>query len=103
MLWAGVALGFGATGSVFALLASATRADLDAVVANSGEHTLAEAEALDRRGDRQTLIANLTFGAAGLCAAGAVIDYLWHRETKPVRVVSTASTAGVMLGVTGEF
>ncbi|HUS69136.1 MAG TPA: hypothetical protein VMZ28_31585 [Kofleriaceae bacterium] len=103
MLWAGGAAGFLATGTVFALMARSTRSELDDVVEDSGDHTLEEARALDDTGRRRTLIANLSFGAAGVLAAVAAADYLWWSEERPARLTVAPAPSGWTVGLAGRF
>lgn len=103
MLWAGGAAGFLATGTGFALLARSARSDLDDVLENSGDHTLEEAQALDDSGRRRTLIANLSFGAAGVLGALAAVDYLWWSEERPARLSVSPGARGWTVGLAGQF
>ena len=103
MLWAGGAAGFLATGTVFALMARSTRSELDDVVENSGDHTIEEARSLDDTGRRRTLIANVSFGAAGVLAAVAAADYLWWSEERPARLSVAPASSGWTVGLAGRF
>ena len=97
-LWAGVAGVAAATGTVFALQARATRDDLDGVLATPSAHTRAEAEALDDRGARQTLTANVAFGvAAGAAIAAAAL--WWRTSPDDPTVTATATPSGGMLAI----
>jgi hypothetical protein len=75
-LWAGVAVGFGIAGAVFALDHRATQGDLDDVVAHSEEHDFAEYQSLDRRQARDAVAADVAFGIAAIAAATSAVLFL---------------------------
>ena len=90
---AGLGLGFG-------LAARRADADVDAIVANSGMHFFDDlARARDRR-DRNALVANLAFAAAGAFAVTAAVMYALRPA--PVRATTVVAT-GAGLAVAGTW
>jgi len=72
--WAGAAVLAGGAAGFFAVQAQRDQDALDALIADSGGHSYAEAAALERRGQRNALIANVGAGvAAGLVVIAGVL------------------------------
>lgn len=96
---AGAGAGLGAT--------VASRQDaLDAILADSRDHRLSEAEEARDRLERRALEANLAFAAAGVLVTGAVIAFLLERDGgDPPRATVTASAGGdhALIGLGGSF
>jgi hypothetical protein len=70
-LWGGTAVAFAAVGAYFGARTAAARDELDAIIADSSNHTFEEARRLERRGNRYALYANLSYGAAAASAVAA--------------------------------
>lgn len=96
---AGVGLALGAT--------VADRQDaLDAILADSRNHLLSEAEVARDRLEQRALHANLAFVAAGALAAGAVIALLLEPDPEPrsgPALTVTAGGDGALVGIGGTF
>ena len=96
---AGVGVGLGAT--------VGERQDaLDAILADSRNHRLSEAEEARDRLEQRALQANIAFVAAGALLSGAVIAFLLERDDGgPRRSTVTVSAAGerALVGVGGSF
>jgi hypothetical protein len=97
---AGVALG-GAAG-YFAWSAYQTATDLEQLNRESAQHSWKEADRLRDRGQRETLLANVGFVAAGACAitAGVMAVIRPGRET---RIAAVPLAGGGALAVGGRF
>ncbi|HEU5056459.1 MAG TPA: hypothetical protein VFU21_08030 [Kofleriaceae bacterium] len=76
-LWAGASAALLATGTYFALAAGRTGDQLDDWANESGRHDASDALALDDRGRRQTLLANIGF-AAGAATAAVATFLAWR-------------------------
>jgi tetratricopeptide (TPR) repeat protein len=79
VVWSGLATGVALTaGIVFGLQARALEQDLDAINADSGNHTFVDAMDLEQRARDRALMANIGFVAAAAC--GAVTAVLLVRD-----------------------
>jgi hypothetical protein len=78
--WAGVAVVAGGAGGFFAWRVGQAQDDLDALNASSSTHSFDEATAIQDRGERDALIANVAIATAGVAVAAAVIAYLVDRD-----------------------
>ncbi len=76
-LWGGLALGLGAAGGYYGILATRAQSELGALNATSARHNFAEASAVEDRLRTDSLLANVSFVLAGSCAVAAVV--LWLR------------------------
>lgn len=104
-VWLGVA-GVAAAGVGTALGATvAGRQDtLDAILADSRNHTRAEAETARDRLEERALQANVVFVAAGVLVTGAVIAYVLEPDAESATSVRIAPTReGAVVGLTGVF
>lgn len=75
-LWGGVTVAFAATGAWFAYRTTASRDELDQILAASPSHSFSDAKAAEARLDRNALVTSIAFGAAGAAAVTTVILYL---------------------------
>lgn len=71
--WAGLTAVAGGAGVYFGLRAQADQDELDRINAASSEHFFSEAEAVEERGRRNALRANIGYGVAGACAVVTAI------------------------------
>lgn len=71
--WAVGTVAFAAIGVGFAVAANDAQSDLDAILAHSSEHFLADAQAAQSRRDRDATVANVSFVAGGACAITAIV------------------------------
>jgi hypothetical protein len=78
--WAGVAVVAGGAGGFFAWRVGQAQDDLDALNASSSAHSFDEATAIQDRGERDALIANVAIATAGVAVAAALITYLVDRD-----------------------
>jgi hypothetical protein len=99
--WAGAAALALAAGGVFAWQARDTRAALDRLNQDSESHAFSEAEALDRRGRRQTILADVGFGVAGGCAIAAAVLAVIERRSQLADEVAVVPTIGGDPGAIG--
>lgn len=79
-LWAGVAGGFAAVGLAFGIQAHSAQSELDQLNADSREHDFREAQAIESRLDRNSILADVGFGLAAASAGVAVVMWLRHRH-----------------------
>jgi hypothetical protein len=106
-VWLGVASGLAAGAGI--ALGSTVRdrqAELDAILANSRNHTREEAEASLARLERRALHANIAFVAAGALVTAAVIAFVIESDDEPhphAAVTLTAHDDGAIVGVTRSF
>jgi hypothetical protein len=100
-LWGGVALAAGGTGIGFAMLARSSRSDLDELEATQMP-AYSQVKALDDRGRRQTLYANIAFGAAGVAAIVSTIMFVRRPAARTSVAVAPATDGGVVV-LTGGF
>lgn len=104
-LWGGVAVGFAAAGTYFALDTRAKVDELDEMVANSSAYEYAEARALEDDARRSALFANIGFAAAGVTAIVSGVLLYRDRERATERANLTVAPtvgpggAGVRVGV----
>ncbi len=110
-LWYAVALGFGAAGTWFGLQASASQDELDELNSTSAMHDFSDAKAVQDRGERQALIANISFATAGVFAAVGTVflvrDLMGGKREKPSETAVRAAPAllpdGAGLVITGGW
>lgn len=74
--WGGLTVASAAAGGFFASRVGAAQDELDALNENSAEHEFSAAKAIEDRGRRNALLANLSLGVAGACAVVAVIQFI---------------------------
>jgi len=81
-LWGGVGAAFAATGIYFGLAMQDDQSDLDALheLSRDGGISYDDAKAIEKRGQRNALVANISFVAAGV--AGAVSAFLLARALR---------------------
>jgi len=83
-LWAGTSVVLAGAGAYFGVSALGTKHDLEA--ATGPTHTYAEAHAIETRGKRDAVLADIGLAAGGAVALGAVILYLTgHHNTEADR------------------
>lgn len=104
--WAGAVGLFAASGVVFGMAAQDAEDDLDALVAESGDHFFSEAKSIEDRGERNALLANLSFGAAFVTAAVGGY-FIWRgfgaEEESRVEVTPAAGPEGAGINVEVSF
>jgi tetratricopeptide (TPR) repeat protein len=76
-------------GGYFAWEAGQAEEELERLNQNSPDHSFSEAEAIEKRGKRNALFANISFGAAGAFAIAAVVS----RVLEPDAPAAEGSTA----------
>lgn len=74
--WSGLALATAGAGGLFAFRVASAENDLNDLNENSAEHEFSEAKAIEDRGRRNALLANISLGVAGACAVVAVIQFI---------------------------
>ncbi|HTM18984.1 MAG TPA: hypothetical protein VL172_00695 [Kofleriaceae bacterium] len=77
--WTAVALVAAGSGGFFAWRVGQAQDDLDALNADSMQHTFDEARAIQDRGERAALGANISLAVAGAAAAAAVLTLVLER------------------------
>jgi hypothetical protein len=104
-LWAGVMGAAGATGVIFGLRVLDAQDELDALNADSMNHQFSEAQEIEDRGRRDALIANISFGVAGVAAVAAgYCLFSTLREGGGERRVDVAATpGGALISIAGRF
>jgi len=105
-LWGGASVALAAGATYFAFGATSAADDLDALNAHSVQHTFDEARAIEDRGQRDALLTNIFYGAAGTFAVVATILYLTSPHAHDEERVTTTLTpvpirggGAVVLGV----
>ncbi|HJZ85977.1 MAG TPA: hypothetical protein VKN99_12445 [Polyangia bacterium] len=107
--WGGLAVGAAAFGTAFGLLEKGAEDDLKKLNADSMNHDFREARAIEDRGRRDALLADIGFGVGGACAVVAVVMAVRSaggppRSERAQTVVIPAPTAsGAGLLVQGRF
>jgi hypothetical protein len=106
--WAWTAVGtiaLGGAGIGFGLAASSAAAQLRELNATSVDHTFSQAQAVQSRGDRDALLCNIGFGAAGGAALMSTVLYLIeHRSSRvEARVTAVPAPGGVTLAIGGGW
>lgn len=91
-LWGGTAIVFGGLGTYFGIDAMRAKNDLDALNANSSNHTFDEAKRIESGARRSVLFTNISYAAAGVFAIGAAVLYLTAPE-RPAAVTADDRTA----------
>jgi hypothetical protein len=77
--WTAVALIAAGSGGFFAWRVGQAQDDLDALNADSAQHSFDEARAIQDRGERAALGANISLAVAGVAAAAAVLTVVLER------------------------
>lgn len=98
--YAAVGAAAAGAGVYFGVRSRADADDLAALTENSAQHSYPEALALEERGNRNALLANLSFGTAGLLTVAAAICLVRARKTRPDTAIAPLMTrhgAGVSL------
>jgi len=94
-VWGGTSLALAATGTYFALGALNDQAELDRRVADSASFDFAETQAIEQRGQRRSIVAGVTLGAAAITAGVAVVMALRNDDDEPKRAAAlVAPTRG---------
>lgn len=88
-----------AVGGVCAWRFSVAQTDWNDLSTAQPPHDYSELRAIEQRGDRWALAANISFGVAGAAAIGAVLALALHHDEPAITISATAST----LGVAGQF
>lgn len=73
-VWSAATVLAAGAGGYFGWQARQDQDELEQLNQNSPDHSFSEAEAIERRGKRNALIANISFGAAGAFAIAAVVS-----------------------------
>lgn len=97
-VWASVAGLLAGAGGAFGLAARNAEGDLDELNRRSAQepftHPFADAEAIERRGKRYALAANIGFVTAGVAGVVGAILLIRDRRARPRREVTLAPTHG---------
>jgi hypothetical protein len=104
--WAGAAALSGAATVYFGLEARSDQEELDAVIADSGNHSYDEARDIEERGDRHALLANVGAAVTGGLAVVSGILYLRGRhgaEPPALQVAPSATPDSAALLIEGHF
>lgn len=99
--YAGVALGCGVLGGVFAWRTAVAQDEFDALRADPQGHPLDVYEAVRARGERDALIANLGFAGAGAFAVVAAIVW-WQRPHATTLAIEPSADGGAVT-LRGQF
>lgn len=103
-LWGGTAVVVAGAATYFGLDGLAAKRDLEALNADSTNHTFDEAKDTERRARRDFLLANIGFGVAGALAVTATILFFTEpssQETSRVSAVPVDGGGAVVFG--GQF
>lgn len=95
LLWGILTVAAGGTTLAFGLAARSADDDLANILANSGAHTLADAEAAQDRRDRHALVTNIGFVATGVFAVTTTIMILTRPSAKSATVVPQVTRDGI--------
>jgi hypothetical protein len=100
LVWGIAATVVAAGGLAFGLAARSAQSDVVAISADPGSHFASElADAQDRR-DRDALLANIGFVAAGACVVTAAVMWITRSPSPPVTVAPTSAGAALVLSRT---
>jgi hypothetical protein len=110
-LWGGVALVAGGAGAYFGLDVLAAQDELEDLNRRTQQGEMidfSEAVAVQDRGERSALAANVAFGVAGASALAAIILFVTEPDAEPskdtaTRVLPTVGAGQVGLGVVTRF
>jgi hypothetical protein len=104
-LWGSVTIAVAGAGVYFGIDAVRTKNDLDALTADSINHTFAEAKSVESHARRSVLLANIAFGTAGGLAIVTTILYLTrpHPRAQEHRVTVTPVRGGGAVVFGGVF
>lgn len=94
-VWTGLAVVAGGAGGFFAYQTRQTEDELTALNASSDMHTFDEAEAVRKRGERQALFTNISFGVAGAATIGAILAFVLEPDRVEILPAPTAGGASV--------
>jgi hypothetical protein len=101
-LWGGAAAAFAVTGMGLGLAARHAQGDLDALNAQSQDHSYSDAHRLQERGERYALLTNVAFAVAGACAVVTTIllirDLRGRAERRRAAFAPTPGGATLWLG-----
>jgi hypothetical protein len=100
-VWTGLAVVAGGAGGFFAYQTRQTEDELTALNASSDMHTFDEAESVRKRGERQALFTNISFGVAGAFALGAILSFAL--EPKRVEILPAPTSGGAAVSATIRF
>jgi hypothetical protein len=102
--WAGLAIVAAGTGGYFSYRVGQAEDDLEALNADPGAHTADEAKAIQDRGERDALVANVLYGVAGAAAIAAILTFVLEPDDDPdVEVLPSASSDGASVTATIRF
>lgn len=93
--WTAVAVASAAAGGYFAWQEGRDEDELLALHRESSLHTYDEARAIEERGQRDALFANVGFGVAGAAAVAAVLTYVLEPGGVEVRPVAGSGSTGL--------
>lgn len=100
--WAGVTVvGLGVAG-VFTYRVGEDEDELAEIRANPGAYSVEEAEAVEARGERDALLANVGFAVAGAAAVAAVLTFVLEPD-RDVEVAPVAAPGGAGVSATLRF
>lgn len=108
-LWGGVAVAFAGGGTYFGLDALDAQDELLALNGDSQNHDFSEARAVQDRGERSALLANVGFGLAGAAAVAATVLLVTDRRSGPAPIeqrgaaITPLEDGGAALVVFGSF
>jgi hypothetical protein len=102
--WTALAVVAAGTGGYFSYRVGQAEDDLEELNANPGAHTADEARAIQDRGERDALVANVLYGVAGAAAIAAVLTFVLEPDDDPdVEVLPSASSDGASVTATIRF
>lgn len=104
-VWLGVAgVAAASVGAALGSTVSARQDALDAILADSRNHTRAEAETARDRLEQRALHTNVAFVAAGVLVTGAVIAYVLEPDAESATTVHVGpARGGAVVGLAGVF
>lgn len=97
-VWGTAAVLAGGAGGYFAWQVSQDQAELDRLNENSADHDFSRAEKVQQRGERNALIANMAFGAAGAFAIAAVISLVLEPDAPAAETTTSLAPLPVQQG-----
>lgn len=108
--WGAVSLATVGAGGYFALQVASAQDELDELNQNSGEHEFSEAKAIEDRGRRNALLANISLGVAGACAVVSIVQFVrrprgesQNGRERASMVTPTLVPGGAGVAWTGRF
>jgi hypothetical protein len=101
-LWGSVTGAFALTGTYFVIAGHGAQNDLNALNANSTNHTFDEAKAAESRLSRDVLFTNISFGVAGAAGIAAAVLYFTGRSREHA-IAAVPVRGGAAVAIEAHF